>query len=179
MPWVYSCFTTWITLLPFLTFQVGCHAFFLGLALDHNPPTYASWIAGITDVYCHAQLVCWDRKPANFFPQACLKLQPSWAPGIANVHHLIFFFFFLLFGTGVWIRALCFLGKPLEPCSWSFVCSCYYFEQGLTYAMRLALVAGMTGTLHHTQLLLVEMGVSQIFACACIELPLSWSLPSE
>jgi hypothetical protein len=27
---------------------------------DHDPPTFASHITGITDVYHHTQLTCWD-----------------------------------------------------------------------------------------------------------------------
>jgi hypothetical protein len=35
--------------------------FYVGLALDHVPPTYVSLIAWITEACHHAWLICWDR----------------------------------------------------------------------------------------------------------------------
>jgi hypothetical protein len=51
--------------------------FCLGLALDQFPPTYASWVAGITDTGHHAWLICWDWILLAFspdWPQAAVLL---------------------------------------------------------------------------------------------------------
>jgi hypothetical protein len=37
--------------------DIGSHSFWLRLAADCDPPTYASCIAGMTGMYHHARLV--------------------------------------------------------------------------------------------------------------------------
>jgi hypothetical protein len=37
-------------------------------ALDHDPPTYTSGVAGTTDMKHHVQLLLWDRDELTFLP---------------------------------------------------------------------------------------------------------------
>jgi hypothetical protein len=52
-------------------------SFCLGLAKDCDLPTYASWVAGIIDVYLHTQLIFLRWNLARFFAKAGLELQSS------------------------------------------------------------------------------------------------------
>jgi hypothetical protein len=45
-------------------------AFCLAQALDHDPPIYASHIAGIAGVNLHTWLVCWDKVVLTFLLQS-------------------------------------------------------------------------------------------------------------
>jgi hypothetical protein len=47
-----------LALFALIIFQIGPHAFFPGLALHYDPPTYVSCITGIIDVLHQAQLFC-------------------------------------------------------------------------------------------------------------------------
>jgi hypothetical protein len=60
--------------------------------LDHDPPTYASDVAGITDVNHHAQLLKWDEVLITFFPlgwhqTVILPISASQRAGITGMNH--------------------------------------------------------------------------------------------
>jgi hypothetical protein len=56
-----------LALFALVIFQIGSRDFCLWLALDHDPTTCASWVAGMTGTYCHTQLVCLGWHLGNFF----------------------------------------------------------------------------------------------------------------
>jgi hypothetical protein len=58
---------------------------------DCNPSTSTSHEAGITILYHHSQLVCWDEDSITFFwawPwRVILLISTSWVAGIVGVYH--------------------------------------------------------------------------------------------
>jgi hypothetical protein len=54
------------SLFVLVIFQIGSHTFCLGPALDHDLPSYASWVAGIRCSCQHTWLICWDGVLVNF-----------------------------------------------------------------------------------------------------------------
>jgi hypothetical protein len=66
-----KCCTTWAILPVFFTlvyFSGRVFYFFSWLTLDHNPPTSAFHVAGITDMHHYTQVVGWDKVLLIFCP---------------------------------------------------------------------------------------------------------------
>jgi hypothetical protein len=76
--------------------------------------------------------------------------------------------FFFLSVLGFNFRALCLL--PLEPCPPALFA---LVSSWIGYPVYVSLVTGMTGALHHTQVLLVEMWSHELFAGVALHIPVS------
>jgi hypothetical protein len=83
--------TTRVMLLVLFCFIFHVVLFLPRLTLDLNPPTYASWVAGIIDACHHAQLVCWDVVLLTCLGWPWTMIFPLTAPGVARItdvsHH--------------------------------------------------------------------------------------------
>jgi hypothetical protein len=100
-------FTTWTTPLGHFTFSYFSDrvwSFCTGPALDCDLPTYASWVAEITDIHHHAQLACWGKVSLTLL-QGCpwtaiLPISATWECGITGMSHCI------------WLQSVC-LWQPI------------------------------------------------------------------
>jgi hypothetical protein len=63
-------------LFALVIFHIGFHAFCLGLALEHDPPTYTSQVAGVTNMCQQIQLVLRDMVLLTFLPRQVLNHNP-------------------------------------------------------------------------------------------------------
>jgi hypothetical protein len=84
-----------LLVLVLVIFLIGSHMYPTGL--DHNPPIYASHVAGMTGMYHHTQLfIGWDRVLEAFclgWPQSLiLSISISLLARITDMSHCIWLF---------------------------------------------------------------------------------------